>query len=67
MSNFYKKIEIHFAQDHGGETQVYLAKEEVTAEQIMSGDDTGVVCLCVDPSMADALLSALNTAAACHA
>lgn len=67
MSNTYKKIEIHFAQDHGGETQTYIATEDVTPEQIMKGDDTGVVCLCVDPSMADHLLSALNQAAACHA
>lgn len=67
MSKNYKKIEIHFAQDHGGETQVYLTKQEVTAEQIMSGDDAGVVCLCVDSSMADQLLDALNSTMACHA
>lgn len=67
MSNKYKKIEINFAQDHGGETQVYLAEQRVTAEQIMSGDDAGVVCLCVDVAMADQLLGALNESAGSHA
>ena len=67
MNSRYKKIEIHFAQDHGGETQVYLAEQRVTAEQIRSGDDSGVVCLCVDPSMADQLLGALNSLPASHA
>lgn len=67
MMNRYKKLEIHFAQDMGAETQVYLTEQKVTAEQILSGDDNGVVCLCVDLSMADQLLSALNSSPASHA
>lgn len=53
----YKVLSIHI---HDAETQTYVCEAHVTTQQILSGDDSGVVCLCLMPEMAPVIAGRLN-------
>ncbi|MEN5275822.1 hypothetical protein ABE527_02620 [Brucella sp. TWI432] len=55
----YKKITVRFGQNEFQEDQIYVVEDGVTEEQILKGDDTGVVCLCI-ADLADTLVECLN-------
>lgn len=58
MSKKYKIISISI---HDGlETQHYIAESFVTEGQILSGDDSGVLCLCMSLDAAGLVLCAMN-------
>lgn len=59
MSGF-KKIVVRLSDCEGAHDQIYIAAPEVTEEQIMLGDDTGVLCLCLTDAAAEQILLALN-------
>lgn len=54
----YKVLQIYI---HDAETQTYVVESQVTAQQILGGDDSGVVCLCLMPGMAEVLATRLNS------
>lgn len=56
MTARFKSITLH----HGEERQVYVTEGSVTEEQILSGDDEGVICLMLDESQTDNVVSWLN-------
>ena len=56
MTARYKSITLQ----HGEERQVYVTEGSVTEEQLRSGDDDGVVCLMLDESQTDNVVSWLN-------
>jgi hypothetical protein len=58
MSKKYKIISISIHE--GLETQHYIAEAFVTEGQILSGDDSGVLCLCMSLDAAGLVLSAMN-------
>lgn len=55
----YKALIINL-HDAPMERQVYVTEANVTEEQILGGDDTGVVCLLIDESLAELIVARLN-------
>lgn len=73
-TNAHYKVLVFHVRDFGStggevcEDQVYVVESTVTETQVISGDSSGVVCLCLMPSMAERICAALNgTKAACGA
>lgn len=57
----YQVLPVYLHGSHA-ETQYYVAEESVTAKQILSGDDSGVVCLVLQPEKAGQIAELLNAA-----
>lgn len=56
----YKTITIGTELGEFAEAQTYVVEDAVSEEQILRGDDTGVVCLCIQPEMANQIAACLN-------
>lgn len=55
----YKHLPVRLHTDRA-ETQHYVARDNVTQEQILSGDDDGVACLCFSRDMAETIARLLT-------
>lgn len=55
----YKTLSIRVPGPYS-ETQVYIAEESVTEEQVLGGEDDGIVCLCLMPDKAELISALLN-------
>ncbi|RBO90450.1 hypothetical protein [Pseudochrobactrum asaccharolyticum] len=55
----YKVITITIEDEHS-EVQTYVTLNSVKAAQILKGDDSGVVCLCIQPDSAQKIAALLN-------
>lgn len=56
----YKTITIGTELGDYQEAQTYVVEDAVTAEQIIKGDDTGVICLCIQQEAAEKIASLLS-------
>lgn len=59
----YKRITITIEGSGGDDDHIqdYVVESSVTVEQLMGGDDTGVVCLCLQAGKAETIMELLNT------
>lgn len=61
MKKKFKSLDIHLqGNGHKGETQFYVTESSVTKQQVLGGDDTGVICLCFTKARADTIALLLN-------
>lgn len=56
----YTTVTVRVGEHKLQEEQVYVVEVGVTAEQILTGDDTGVICLCLVPEMAEQIAHRLS-------
>ncbi len=60
MGQEHKTLTIETGKGDDRHIQEYVTLVGVTEEQIRSGDDTGVICLCLAPGYAAILADLLN-------